>query len=78
MQSSFSQRTTARYKSRTRLLDAADVAKNQRRKLSDPDIQHVNEVAQRSQPINIPAAATSPVVSPHIEGKICLKYSTIT
>lgn len=44
--------------------------------MSDPDIKHVTEISQRSQPISIPAAAASPVVSPHIEGNhfLSIKY----
>lgn len=51
-----------------RAFDLPDKNKGRRRKMSDPDIKHATDVNQRSQPISIPAAAASPVVSPHIEG----------
>jgi hypothetical protein len=36
--------------------------------MSDPDVQHRIDSNARSEPIAIPPAATSPVVSPHADG----------
>ncbi|XP_017781938.1 PREDICTED: DEP domain-containing protein 5 isoform X2 [Nicrophorus vespilloides] len=60
-------KSTSRYKRTSgKLLDPKDI-KGQRRKMSDPDIQHVSSdsSSQRSQPIAIPPAASP--VSPHEE-----------
>ncbi|CAH0554753.1 unnamed protein product [Brassicogethes aeneus] len=47
------------------LLDSQELSKGQRRKMSDPDIQHRVDSNARSDPIAIPPAAGSPVSSPH-------------
>lgn len=36
--------------------------------MSDPDIPHQVDSNARSEPIAIPPAATSPVLSPHVDG----------
>nr|CAI5831302.1 unnamed protein product [Callosobruchus analis] len=51
------------------LLDSAEVAKGQRRKMSDPDIYRTNSHT-RSEPIAIPSATYSPLVSPHGEDAV--------
>lgn len=52
------------------LLDSREVAREQKRKMSDPDIVvHAGDCKTRSQPIAIPSAAVSPVVSPHTDGE---------
>lgn len=51
------------------LLDSQEVAREQKRKMSDPDIVYVGDSKTRSQPIAIPSAAVSPIVSPHTDGK---------
>ncbi|KAI4460798.1 dep domain containing protein 5 [Holotrichia oblita] len=59
-------KTTPRYKRGSGgLLDSHELCKP-RRKLSDPDIQHPPKTdnTPRSQPIVIPSAAVSPIVSP--------------
>lgn len=72
------QKLSTRYKrSCVRLLDPSEKIKGQRRKMSDPDIQHVSEISQRSQPISIPAAATSPIISPHVEGQIVFDFTDL-
>lgn len=55
------------------LLDSQEVAREQKRKMSDPDIIHVGDSKTRSQPIAIPSAAVSPIVSPHTDGKWLVK-----
>lgn len=59
------------------LLDSQEVAREQKRKMSDPDIIHVGDSKTRSQPIAIPSAAVSPVVSPHTDGKNQAIFSCI-
>lgn len=54
------------------LLDSQEVAREQKRKMSDPDIIHVGDSKTRSQPIAIPSAAVSPIVSPHTDGEFIL------
>ncbi|KAJ8931910.1 hypothetical protein NQ314_015179 [Rhamnusium bicolor] len=51
------------------LLDSQDFTKGQRRKMSDPDIPHRVDSNARSEPIAIPPATCSPIVSPHADGK---------
>lgn len=52
------------------LLDSQEVAREQKRKMSDPDIVYVGDSKTKSQPIAIPSAAVSPIVSPHTDGKL--------
>jgi hypothetical protein len=68
--SSISHKGFARYKrSSGSLLDSHELIKGQRRKMSDPDVQHRIDSNARSEPIAIPPAATSPVVSPHADDR---------
>ncbi|XP_049824160.1 GATOR complex protein Iml1 isoform X3 [Aethina tumida] len=63
-------RPPPRYKrSSGSLLDSQELNKGQRRKMSDPDIQHRIDSNARSEPIAIPPAATAPVISPHADEK---------
>ncbi|XP_018575456.1 GATOR complex protein DEPDC5 isoform X3 [Anoplophora glabripennis] len=49
------------------LLDSQDFTKGQRRKMSDPDIPQRINSNPRSEPIAIPSATYTPVVSPHAD-----------
>lgn len=63
-------RMSSKYKKSSGLLDSNFMVKEQKRKMSDPDITtHSSDSCNRSQPIAIPSAAVSPIVSPHMEGK---------
>ncbi|KAJ8973343.1 hypothetical protein NQ317_004655, partial [Molorchus minor] len=63
-------RVPPRYKrSSGSLLDSQEVSKGQRRKMSDPDILHRVDSNARSEPIAIPPATCSPVLSPHVDEK---------
>lgn len=66
--STFHRLTTRYKKSSGGLLGLQEPIKEQKRKMSDPDIVHIGDCNTRSQPIAIPSAAVSPVVSPHTEG----------
>lgn len=71
-------RVIPRYKrSSGSLLDSHELIKGQRRKMSDPDVPHRIDSNARSEPIAIPPAATSPIVSPHAEGKFYLLINKI-
>lgn len=56
------------------LLDSQEVAREQKRKMSGPDIIHIGDSKTRSQPIAIPSAAVSPIVSPHTDGNLLKIY----
>lgn len=51
------------------LLDSQEYVKGQRRKMSDPDIIYRHNSNATSEPIAIPPGTSSPLLSPHGEGK---------